>query len=194
MPNAGIHPWRSISWNSAEPGLNDAHIASVTPKTAIERISVTHLMRPLRCPSALPTNNSSAAPMTGSSHETLRSTSTPDSQSPTPKRHRSQTPWGLGVGRWKLSSSPQVVAQNQHDADEKRARIRAHRSRLQAPQQRRAAVDDGRGAVDGTVDHVHVDALPQPLGRDDANRLDDRRVVHLVDVVLVEQQLVEAGE
>src|ERR1041384_6633721 len=149
MPNAGIHPWRSISWNSAEPGLNDAHIASVTPKTARERISVSHL----RCPAALRINNSSAAPMTGSSHETVRSTSTPNSQSPTPKKHRSQTPWELGVGRWKLSSSPQVVAQNQHHADEERARIRAHRTGLQAPQQRRAAVDDGRGAVDGAVDH-----------------------------------------
>src|SRR5438034_9010177 len=69
MPNAGIQGWRSTSWNSGEPALNDAHIASVTPKTATETSSVTQRTRPLRRPSAFPMNNSSAAPATGSSHD-----------------------------------------------------------------------------------------------------------------------------
>ena len=69
MPNAGIHGCRSTSWNSAEPGLNAAHIASVTAKTAIDTISVTQRTSALRCPLLLPINSSSAAPATGSSHD-----------------------------------------------------------------------------------------------------------------------------
>ena len=39
-----------------------------------------------------------------------------------------------------------------------------------------------------------VDPLPQPFLRDDPDRLDDRRVVELVDVVLVREQAMQTGE
>src|SRR5262245_38940310 len=69
MPNAGIHKWRSTSWNSGEPGLNDAQMASVTANAATEMMSVIHRISDVRRPSALPMSETSSAPTVGSSHE-----------------------------------------------------------------------------------------------------------------------------
>src|SRR5581483_10613259 len=103
MPNAGIHAWRSTSWKSAELPLNDAQIASVTTNTATDTISAIQRISPLLRPSLLPTHSNSTAPSTGSSHDALSNTPTPNSQLPTPKKHhRFQTSWKLGVGSWKL--------------------------------------------------------------------------------------------
>ena len=66
MPKAGT------TLHELEPGdaaSKDAQIANVTAKPAIDTASVSQRIRPLRRPSALPTNSSSTAPATGSSHE-----------------------------------------------------------------------------------------------------------------------------
>jgi hypothetical protein len=46
-------------------------------------------------------------------------------------------------------------------------------------------------AVHGAVNRPRVDPLPEATGRQQLDRLDDRRVVHLVHVVLVQEQRVE---
>ncbi len=58
---------------------------------------------------------------------------------------------------------------------EQRRRVGADRTGLQSAQQLAHAADGLADAVDRAVDDAHVDALPQPVLRDDANRLDDRR-------------------
>ena len=57
-----------------------------------------------------------------------------------------------------------------------------------------AVVRENLGAIDRTVDHTHVEPAPEPLGRGRLDRLDDRRVVQLVDVVLVQQKPMQSGE
>ena len=93
-------------------------------------------------------------------------------------------------------SPPQVVPEDRDHAEEQRRRVGADRAGLQPAQQRRSRrARPSADAVDGAVDHADVDALPQALARTTMlDRLDDGRVVELVDVVLVQQQRVQAGE
>src|SRR5690349_12047184 len=141
-------------------------------------MSVIQRTSAVRRPSPLPTNTSSNAPTTGSNHETVSNGTF------------NQSPVGGSIRSRQSCLSPEVVAQYQNDADEQRPGIRAHRSALQPPQQRRTPVDDRRGSIDRAVDDVHVDAAPQPLLRHDADWLHDSRVVNFVDVVLVQQQAI----
>src|SRR5512138_728028 len=121
MPKAGIHKWRSTSWNSGEPGLNNAQMASVTPNAAMEMMSVSHRIRAVRRPSALPMTSTSSAPTTGRSHE-IESSGRLIRDWLLPAGYRLPEP----EARSPKGSPPQVVPQNHDDADKERPGIRTH--------------------------------------------------------------------
>src|SRR6187455_2668957 len=145
MPNAGIHATRSTNWNSADAELNPAHSASVTPKVASENASASQRIRPLRRPSALPTNSNTMAPTSGNAQESVSI----------------------------FSLSPEVVTQDHDHADEQRSCVGAHRARLQTPQHAGAAVHDRRRPIHRAVDHAHIEPAPQAFGGCGFDWLDD---------------------
>ena len=70
--------------------------------------------------------------------------------------------------------------------EEQRRGVGPDRSGLQPAQHAaRCRCTTVTDAVDGAVDQAGIDALPQPAGREQLDRLHDRGVVDLVDVVLV---------
>src|SRR4030095_6258336 len=69
-----------------------------------------------------------------------------------------------------------------------------NRTGLRSAQQFPAPVHHFTDSIDGAVDHAHVHALPQAVLRNDADGPDDGSVVDLVDVLLVLEQTVQAGE
>src|SRR5688572_15865856 len=159
MPNAGIHGTRSTIWKSADEESKRSQMASVTAKTASDMTSASQRIALSRLPSLLGTSRSRIAPARGNAQDRVSN-----------------------------MSQPQVVGEDGDDADEYRAGVGLHRSGLQPPQQRRAAVDDGCRAVHRAVDDLYIEAAPQAFLRRDANRLHDGRVVDLVHVVLVQQE------
>ncbi len=84
--------------------------------------------------------------------------------------------------------------QDHDDAQKERTRIGAHRAGLDTAKDEREPSEQVADTVDGPVDAAGVHALPEPLFGHDLHRLQDRGVVDLVDVVLVQQDAVQPGE
>src|ERR1051326_3719235 len=172
MPNAGIQSTRSTNWKSAIDGSKRLHSSSVPANTSSDTMSAMLLTsrspRPWSSPSG--TSISRTAPTIGTTTSDVRI--------------------GNGITR----SQPQVIPEDQHDTDEERRGVRPHRSGLQPAQDVARTADDVADAVDRAVDDGHVDELPQSFFGRDVDRLDDDRVVQLVDVVLVQQHAVDAAE
>src|SRR6185369_11451643 len=155
MPNAGIHGTRSTIWNSADVGSKRAQMTSVTANAASDKSSASQRIELLRLPSRFGMSSSRIAPARGNAQDKVSN-----------------------------MSQPQVVSEDGDDPDKQRAGVGPHRTGLQPPQQRRAAVDDRRGAIHRAVDDLHVEAAPQTFLRGDFDRLHERGVVDLVHVVL----------
>src|SRR5829696_7332592 len=95
-------------------------------------------------------SSSRTAPASGMAHRRVsRAMTTPNTQLPSAAR-----------------LSPQVVPQDDHNANQQRSGIGPDRSGLQPAQHGGATVDNQGGAVDGAVNHFHVKAAPQSFGRD----------------------------
>src|SRR4051812_23094000 len=171
MPNAGIHACRSTNWNSPEDTLKRLHSSSVSANTSSEMTSAMLRASGALCSSSPRTSSSRMAPATGNATSDER------------------------IGKCiTVESAPQVVPQDGDDAEEHRRRVGADRPGLQPAQQVAGAADGLSDAVDRGVNHLHVNHLPQPGVRHDADRLDDGGVVDFVDVVLVQQQPLQAAE
>src|SRR5262249_62151460 len=72
--------------------------------------------------------------------------------------------------------------------------IGAHRTGPEAPQPFARRADSIGDTVHGAVDDTHVNDLPQRILRRDPDRLHDRGIVDLVDVVLVLENAMGTGE
>ena len=68
VPNDGIHVWDSTNWYWSPPGLNPTATTNVTPRTAIEISSASHLAT-VRCEAG--SSMTSAAPTIGIAHRTV---------------------------------------------------------------------------------------------------------------------------
>src|SRR5687767_5693422 len=86
-------------------------------------------------------------------------------------------------------STPQVVADDHDGPEEHRHGVGAHRSGLHLARQPSGLEDDLPGTVDGPVDNARI-GLPQHVLRERLDWLDHGRVVHLVDVPLVDEELI----
>src|SRR5437867_10449927 len=179
MPNAGIHACRSTNWKSAVAGLNRLHSSNVSTNTSTETTRVVPRTSGACC-SSRPMNSSSQAPTIGSAMSEV-------------SIGKLMSAVNFGVLRLLcVDSAPQVVPQDQHDAENQRHRISTDRSGLYSAQLLARAGDDAAHEIDRAVDAARVDDLPQPVLRYDADRLHERRVVDLVHVVLVREQPVHA--
>src|SRR3954471_9051761 len=179
MPNAGIHACRSTNWKSPDDTLKRLHSSTVSANTSSETTSAILRASGALCSSSPRTSSSRMAPATGNATRDERI--------------------GKGITvepaqRIQRSSAPQVVPQDRDDAEEQGRGVGADRPGLQPPQQVARAADGLADAVDRAVNHLDVDHLPQPGLGHDADRLDDGGVVDFVDVVLVEQQPLQAAE
>src|SRR5581483_2373990 len=144
---------------------NRLHSSSVSANTSSDTINAIARAAPAPCSSSPRTSSSSTAPTTGRATSEVR------------------------IGKLiSTASAPQVIAENQDHAEKERGGIGAHRSGLQPPQQIGQRGDGFGRAVE------RVDDLPQRALGDDADRLDDDRVVDFVDVVLVREQTLHAAE
>src|SRR5262245_17289505 len=101
-----------------------------------------------------------------------------------PTRGRSQERVSNGL-------SPQVIPKNHDDAEKHRTGVRSDRPGLETAQHTRAISDDGACAIDGAVDKTDIDTTPKGILRQRIRGIDDHGVVHLVHVVLVQQQPVK---
>src|SRR5262249_32022604 len=136
MPNAGIQAWRSTNWKSALAGSKRVQSSSVSANTSSDTMSAIFWTSG-SFSGVSRTNSSTSAPRIG----------------------RTINDVTIGNG---INLTPQVVAQNQHDADKERRGVGAHGSGLDLPQ-RAAQPADARGdAVQRAVDQLDVDVLPQP--------------------------------
>src|SRR3954452_471013 len=102
MPNDGIQAYRSTNWKSPELALNRLHSSSVSAKTSVDTTSAMARDAGALCSSSPRTNSSSKAPATGSAISVVRIGKFIDSQ----------------TSDQFAGSRPQVIPQDQHDAEE----------------------------------------------------------------------------
>ena len=180
MPNAGIQAWRSTNWKSADAGLNRA-----PQQQRLGEHQQRDDQRDLARPAARCCSSSRDEQQQQRAGDRQR-----DERGQDRKRHQSSlitltthaSIFHYATGNTRGSAPPRGTA-----TPRRRAPSRS------APPQHLARAADRRRPTPLTAPSItpDVDDLPQPFLRDDADRLDDRRVVDLVDVVLVQQQPVQ---
>ena len=167
MPNDGIQAWRSTNWKSADAGLKRAHKQ--------QRLGEDQHRHDERDAADRRSFSSSSRRTSSSSEPTIGSAT-------------SEVRIGNG------HHAPQVVPEDQHDAEKQRHRVGADRSGLQPAQDSADPADRLAHAVDRAVDEPARRRPSRARLRTDPDRLDDGGVVDLVHVVLVLEQRPQAGE
>src|SRR5262245_18187343 len=187
MPNRAIQSCHSTNWKSALAGSKRDQSSSVSANTSTEMTSAIRRI-PLSCCSSSRMISKARAARMGRAIWDVRIGKRINGLSTTEDAGPASEPSQEGC------SSPQVVAQHQNDTQEQRGGVGSHRPGLRSAQQLAQPAHDYADAVDRAVDRASVEDLPQTVFRDQPNRLNERSVVNLVDVILVEQRTPETGE